>query len=351
MSGGTATVAAIQRRWRSRPWDIFWRCVTVLGNELIYLVALPFLFWNVSVILTFHLVVIWAVGFYLGGALKNIFCLPRPLSPPVEKLESDYENEYGMPSTHAVSSFTLPVVIAVLLNWTSVQQGQYGDLLVPVGIALFFTVLVCFSRLYLGVHSPADLCGGILLGGVILASWFLTGLAPLIEDFSRWPSMAMPWVYIAITLVSLYLYPMKSMNNPSFADVAAINSTTCGIFVGGWQMNWVALTTGQYSAGSYSLILARSLTGYVGLVIGKVLLKFTLLFIARRIAGVHFQEPAHGQKLGLDQVAAQRDQCYAFPLSRAQETWLFITKFISYFYLGYFSVMGTKFLFPLLSLH
>lgn|SRR3989338_558956 len=111
---GTPFLLGLQGR-RSRVADVVWRCVTVFGNELVYLVALPYLFWNVSVHLTFQLVMLWSVGFYAGNSLKNILRLPRPPSPPIDRMEKDYENEYGLPSTHAMNALTLPITIVLSL--------------------------------------------------------------------------------------------------------------------------------------------------------------------------------------------------------------------------------------------
>ncbi len=48
---------------------------------------------------------------YIGQVLKDLLKLPRPVSPPVVKLETRVDAEYGLPSTHAMAatsiSFTL----------------------------------------------------------------------------------------------------------------------------------------------------------------------------------------------------------------------------------------------------
>lgn len=53
----------------------------------------------------------WQVVMYIGQALKDVLKLPRPSSPPVVKLETRVDAEYGLPSTHAMAataiSFTL----------------------------------------------------------------------------------------------------------------------------------------------------------------------------------------------------------------------------------------------------
>lgn len=51
------------------------------------------------------------VVMYLGQVMKDVLKLPRPPSPPVVKLETRVDAEYGLPSTHAMAataiSFTL----------------------------------------------------------------------------------------------------------------------------------------------------------------------------------------------------------------------------------------------------
>ena len=59
---------------------------------------------------------------YIGQVLKDVLKLPRPLSPPVVKLESRVEAEYGLPSTHAIAATS--IFFTLLLSAPSrVQVG------------------------------------------------------------------------------------------------------------------------------------------------------------------------------------------------------------------------------------
>lgn len=46
--------------------------------------------------------------FFLGQSLKDIIKWPRPPCPPVVRLASKWELEYGMPSTHAIVGSAMP---------------------------------------------------------------------------------------------------------------------------------------------------------------------------------------------------------------------------------------------------
>ncbi|XP_073674408.1 sphingosine-1-phosphate phosphatase 2 [Garra rufa] len=94
-------------------WLVYFLFVTsaALGHEVFYITFLPSIHWNLDPFLCRRLVNVWAVVMYIGQVMKDILKLPRPPSPPVVKLETRVDAEYGMPSTHAMAataiSFTL----------------------------------------------------------------------------------------------------------------------------------------------------------------------------------------------------------------------------------------------------
>ena len=89
----------------------------------------------------------------IGQSLKDIICWPRPQCPPVIRMENKWALEYGMPSTHAMVSVTVPFSVILL----TANRYEYP---VYIGVAIAFTwcILVSTSRLYLGMHSVAVSC-------------------------------------------------------------------------------------------------------------------------------------------------------------------------------------------------
>ena len=81
------------------------------GEEAFYLTFLPFWMWNVDCYVARHTVLVWGLTMYLGQAIKDVLRWPRPSAPPVVRLETDYTEEYSMPSTHAVAGTTIPFMI------------------------------------------------------------------------------------------------------------------------------------------------------------------------------------------------------------------------------------------------
>lgn len=100
---------------------LFWifRCGAELGNELFYLTFFTFCLWNLNSLVTRQMAIIWHAGMYLGQAAKDIVCWPRPSSPPCARLELRYEEEYGMPSTHATVGVIIPFA------WILVAHRHY----------------------------------------------------------------------------------------------------------------------------------------------------------------------------------------------------------------------------------
>jgi sphingosine-1-phosphate phosphatase 2 len=49
---------------------------------------------------------------YTGQAAKDYLRWPRPTSPPVVRLETNFQQEFAMPSTHAMSATAIPFMLA-----------------------------------------------------------------------------------------------------------------------------------------------------------------------------------------------------------------------------------------------
>lgn len=103
------------------------------------------------------------------GFLKNLLCLPRPPVPPVSPLQ--HSQDWSLPSHHALLSVNIPWYI-----WFYVTLHRPAPLPLLPSTLLFtcialWSFLVMFSRMYLAVHSPADILSGGIVGCLLLAAW------------------------------------------------------------------------------------------------------------------------------------------------------------------------------------
>ncbi|MDZ4832554.1 MAG: phosphatase PAP2 family protein [Candidatus Melainabacteria bacterium] len=108
-----------------------------------------------------------------GGAvamevLKTFFNRPRPSIVP----HLTAATHASFPSGHSMFSAIVYLTIAAILAKTT---KSYRLKVYYVSVGLFLTMLVGFSRIYLGVHYPTDVLAGWCAGAVWAAFTYLIG--------------------------------------------------------------------------------------------------------------------------------------------------------------------------------
>ncbi|XP_046445265.1 sphingosine-1-phosphate phosphatase 2-like [Daphnia pulex] len=214
-------------------WYWLFKFGTTLGEEIFYASVFPFWFWNIDGAVGRRIINVWSLSMFIGQSLKDIICWPRPQCPPVIRMENKWALEYGMPSTHAMVSVTVPFSVILL----TANRYEYP---VYIGVAIAFTwcILVSTSRLYLGMHSVAD-----ILGGLALASLLLPVLLPLVDTLDAFllTHPAAPGLLVTTTITLMLVYPGSKFSSAK-EDTAVILGSSMGLQLGGWisfQMGWI----------------------------------------------------------------------------------------------------------------
>jgi len=96
-------------------------------------------------------------------AFKNVFLRYRPcyntdIQAYIHLVKSYCGGKYGFVSSHAANFAGLGILFTQLLKF------EYRKIAWVMGA---WVVLIGYSRVYLGVHYPADVIGGFILGSII----------------------------------------------------------------------------------------------------------------------------------------------------------------------------------------
>ncbi len=155
--------------WRTPLLDAFFGTITYLGDEL-GLIALGLLFfWCIDKKNAYYLLFVGFTGTVFNQILKLCFRIERPwvLDPSLRPVESAIEGAggYSFPSGHTQASVGLFGAIGRIFN----TRRVWLLCLVPL-------ILVPFSRMYLGVHTPMDV--GV---SAVLALALVFAFHPLVE--------------------------------------------------------------------------------------------------------------------------------------------------------------------------
>ena len=170
-------------------WNGVMSAVTQLGGEVIFIVAAVVVFWCVSKWEGYYLMTIAFCGTVLNQFLKLICRVPRPWvrDPNFTIVESARAEAtgYSFPSGHTQNAIGL---FGGMARWGGRRWVRLG--------LTALALIIAFSRMYLGVHTPADV--GVSL---VLAAALVLGLYPLMRRAQEKPRY-MGYVLAAMLVVS-----------------------------------------------------------------------------------------------------------------------------------------------------
>ena len=221
---GTPVLMHIQA-FRSPPITTFMKGVSLLGEEEFYTVLVPFITWTLNFKMGCLLAILMGICFCVGGFLKNVLCLPRPPSPPV--VPADHCQDWGFPSHHAILNVTIPWYLWIFV-YTRFDWPPLALVVAFVGVS-FWCFSILFSRLYLGVHSPADIMAGGIIGCTLLICYLLVDDA-LFEVLLS--STQFAFLCILFMCVILAFFPDPHPRTIIVSETAGMLCVSTGMIVG-----------------------------------------------------------------------------------------------------------------------
>ena len=147
--------------------------MTYLAEALPVFIIMGVIYWSFSKRLGTYLLMGWSANRLLNGFLKITVCAYRPWIreddiEPFGKAKTTATG-YSFPSGHSTNA-------ASVYGGAMLWKESPALLRILLGVIL---VLIPFSRLYLGVHTPQDVLGGIGFG--LLVMWLTLRLVRWIE--------------------------------------------------------------------------------------------------------------------------------------------------------------------------
>ena len=211
---GTDVILWLQS-FRTPALDGLFVGATYLGEEYFYIGFLPLVYWCIHKELGIQLGYLLMLSNYLNGWAKLLYRLPRPAAADMAYLR--HEASPSFPSGHSQNAVAMWCYLAL-----TVKRAAFWIL------AIVLIALIAISRVYVGVHFPQDLAGGLLIGGVLLALYVLLGDRVIAPWLRRQP-LALRLVLGAVApLIMLFVYPRDY--NGLYPDETA--ATIVGVLVG-----------------------------------------------------------------------------------------------------------------------
>ena len=178
--------------------DAVMQAFTCFGEELAFLLLALTIFWCVSKEEGYYLLFVGFFGTVLNQFLKLLCRIPRPWvrDPSFTIVESARSGAggYSFPSGHtqnAVAAYGGMFCITKKL-WVRV-------------VCMALALLIPFSRLYLGVHTPLDVGVSFLIGWLLVLA-----LYPLLEEIGhRGEVLEHIWLILLVPAALFLLYALR----------------------------------------------------------------------------------------------------------------------------------------------
>ncbi|MGE6536434.1 phosphatase PAP2 family protein [Bacillus luti] len=168
----------------------FFKLVSSVANETLYLIIISILYWCVSKRKAFHMIVMLCFSGYMGIVVKEFMKIPRPYT--YDGIQALYEKSaagYSFPSTHVQLATTF---------WGSFMILCKKRIIWIIGI--IFIISVATSRVYLRVHWLSDIIGAILMSVVVIYLYIKVTV-----ELSDRKFISLQRIVLAVSLIMYFL--------------------------------------------------------------------------------------------------------------------------------------------------
>ncbi len=194
-------------------FDRFFSVITVMGESVAAIVVMLPVFWCINKSLGYYMIYTSCFGMGINQFLKGIFKVPRPWVKDknftiVESARAAATG-YSFPSGHTANAAAMFGSLSTAVRKKRVKALLWAAI-----------ALIAFSRLYLGVHSPADVAFSLVITVLLLA----------VMHFVLKAAQSRPVIFtllntaLALLAIGLVIYCETAEKNDEFAKQGLKNA-------------------------------------------------------------------------------------------------------------------------------
>ena len=230
----TPHLARIQKACRSHVLDTYFALTANLGTHTFFMAFLPVPLWCGYFEFGIALVHMLALGVYFSGIMKDLLCLPRPLSPPLQRItmSGSAALEYGFPSTHTTNAVSVAVFGLYQLYLSRDTWSPMSFNLLCIGCYCYATSITV-GRMYCGMHGFFDVVVGALLGAFI--TWLRVAFGQTYDSWILADNWTHPAIAVGVLALAVRSHPEPADDCPCFDDSVSFFGVIMGFAIGMWH--------------------------------------------------------------------------------------------------------------------
>ncbi len=163
--------------------DKFFLAVTTMGDELFFIALALCIFWCINKNTGYYLITVCFFGLVLNQTLKMTFKTPRPWQKDplftIVEAAREASKGYSFPSGHTQNAVSIFSCICMDAGYMIKRRRNVN---IFRAVCIFVAAMVAVSRMYLGVHTPADVLFSALVALIIVLAF-----RPFFKKFDAHP--------------------------------------------------------------------------------------------------------------------------------------------------------------------
>ena len=227
--------------------DSLFELITMLGEDIFFIIVAALFYWCFNKSFGYKLAFVYLTCGAFNTIIKEIVKFPRPIGyEGIKSTRVETAGGYSFPSGHTQQSTSL---------FTTLMAEFKKKWLYLVGVLAI--LLVGFSRMYLGVHWPTDVIGGLVIGII----W--TIIAIRLFDWSK--DKGKP-VLLGVFVIPMLICILFFQTATYYKAVGTLTALWVGYIIENKYINY------ETKAVWWKQII-KLIIGFLGLILIKVYLK------------------------------------------------------------------------------